>query len=113
MSEASIEAGARGRALLRSGRPGAGATGDDRLSPTAPPPAVAMAGVEEPADRLAADRPAGRVPIASCRESPPARLRSQQPRELPHRWRTRPGEGPNVDHPTSPELRSPATVGRT
>ena len=53
-----------------------------------------------------------RRPAATRWKPPSARLRQGVRRELRHRRRARRGEGANVDHRTSPELRSPATVGR-
>ena len=70
--------------------------------------------------REAHGHPIGTQPIApkpgqagaARRKSAPARLRPRDRGELRHRRRARGGEGPDVDDGTSPELRSPAAVGR-
>ena len=58
------------------------------------------------------DRAETRRRSTSGREPPIARLRSGNRRELPHRSGTRGGEGQNFHHRASPELRSPAVLGR-
>ena len=112
--EGSLPEDARGRALLGGRRPCAATACTDRVSPEAPLPPVEVARGERTPDRLTPDCPSiRRRDHASRREPSPARLREGNRRDLRHRERARRCKSANVLRRTSPELRSPATVGRT
>src|SRR4051794_36022730 len=83
--------GAGGRALLGARRPRERPAGDDRAAtPVAAAPGAVARGARTP-DRDAADRAEVRQGVTAGRESPAARVRAGDRRQLPHLWGVRRG----------------------
>ena len=107
-----VARGVRGLALLGSRGSSARSPGDDRLSAQDALQPGALARSEGVSRRFAADCAETRRSVASGGKPSSARLRTEDGRELSHRGRARRGHGSIVHHGASPELRSPAAVGR-